>query len=161
MTKKVLLWIEDNPSRSHRELIQSTVIKRGLALEIVKGVSSLQRILENFSKTEDVIIHGVILDLMIHGADSLADFGYPEVSWNSPADVGEYLLQYVFRNIQPKQQALAQLQLHEKPILILTVKSETREEDFLVHGKSIELAHKYDLSGVDLDKQIRDWINKI
>jgi hypothetical protein len=161
MTKKILLWVEDNPSKKHRQLIQMTTENRGLDLEQVEGVSTLHNTLINLTKQKDIVIQGIILDLMIYGADSLQDFGYPTVTWEDASDVGKYLLTYVFRNSTPEQQALAILELLNKPVLILTVKSETRIDDFKIFGNSIELVHKYSLDDADSDKSIRDWINKI
>jgi hypothetical protein len=161
MTKKVLLWVEDNLNKVFRELIQKTAQNKGLEFVPISGVSALRNQLEEFADQDNIVIKGIILDLMIYGADSLADFGYPDVLWNDAADVGEYLLKYVFRNNNPEQDDLAKLMLPEKPVLILTVKPDSREEDFYKYGERITLAHKYDLDEKDVKKQIRDWINAI
>ena len=161
MAKKILLWVEDNPSKEHYGLIQKTAQNKGLEFVSAIGVAPLQSTLEKLADEDEVIIKGIILDLMIYGTNSLADFGYPEVEWKDAPDVGEYLLKYVFRNMKPRQEELTKLKLPDKPVLILTVKSETREEDFKKYGERIELAHKYDLDGVDLNKRIRDWINAL
>lgn len=162
MAEKILLWIEDNPKKDHYELIQKTAQKKGIELKHVSGATALRSVLEDLEESSEVIIiQGIILDLMIYGANNLADFDYPEVTWLDAANVGEYLLKYVFRNSSPRQKELEKLKLPEKPVLILTVKSETRQEDFKKYGEKIELSHKYDPDGVDLNKRIRDWINAI
>lgn len=160
MASKILLWVEDNATQAH-DIIQTTAIKRGLELRRAVGVSHLESVLEDIASNED-IIQGIILDLMIHGADSLADFGYPEVSFShgNAAQVGEYLLKYVFRNLEPRQQSFSKLKLYTKPVLILTVKSETRVEDFQTYGQLIELAHKYE-GDAETDKLLRNWISHI
>ncbi|TXI27851.1 MAG: hypothetical protein E6Q60_08715 [Nitrosomonas oligotropha] len=160
MAEKILLWIEDNPTKNHYELIQKTARKKGVELKHVSGAGALRSVLEDLEdNNEEIVIQGIILDLMIYGTNNLADFGYPEVSWTDAANVGEYLLKYVFRNINPRQKELEKFKLLEKPVLILTVKSEVRQEDFKNYGEKIELSHKYDLDSADLNKQIRDWIN--
>jgi hypothetical protein len=162
MAEKILLWIEDNPTKDHYELIQKTARKKGIELKHVSGAAALRSVLEDLEdNSEKIIIQGIILDLMIYGTNNLADFGYPEVSWADAANAGEYLLKYVFRKTDPRQKGLEKLKLSEKPVLILTVKSETRQEDFMEYGKKIELNHKYDLDSADLNKRIRDWINAI
>ena len=162
MTKKILLWVEDNPSETHLQLIETTAKKRGLILKHVGGDLILHKALLDFSSEDDVVIQGIILDLMIYGADSLSDFGYSDVNLEDASNVGEFLLKYVFRNTEPKQEKLAKLELPKKPVLILTVKSETKKDDFKEYGEQIELVHKYELDdNVDLDKVVRGWINQI
>jgi hypothetical protein len=161
MVNKVLLWVDDN-SGKYREIIVTTAKNRGLDLKIAVGVSHLESMLEQIVK-EKTIIQGIILDLMIHGADSLADFGFPEVTFShgDAGDVGKYLLKYVFRELNPRLSTLLELELHLKPVLILTVKSNTRIEDFKEYGDSILLAQKYDLPHAPTEKLLRNWINNI
>lgn len=164
MAKRILLWIEDNPIKEHLELMQYLAKNKGFEFDHFAGVTALRSALEDLENNSDeVIIQGIILDLMIYGANNLADFGYPEVSWIDSADVGEYLLKYVFRNTNPRQKVLEKLKLHEKPVLILTAKSETRLEKFKRYGERIELSHKhkFDRDSIELKKQIRNWINAL
>lgn len=159
--KKVLLWIEDNSSKELRELIQKPAEKKELILVHVNGVQILHDELEKLTNDEDVIVKGIILDLMIYGTNNLSSFGYYDVEWEDAADAGEYLLKYVLRNENPKQEYLTKLELHKVPIQILTVKSETSSEDFIKYGEKIELAHKYDEDEQDLGEVLTNWINGI
>lgn len=153
----MLLWIEDNPTSEFRKMLQEPCKKKGLELVHAGGVQILHSELRKLAADENAIIKGIILDLMIHGVNTLSSYGYPDVSWDSP-DAGEYLLKYVLRNKEPAQPELTKLKLYYAPVLILTVKNETRKEDFLKYGEKIELAHKY---APEDDLIFRNWINGI
>jgi hypothetical protein len=162
--RKILLWIDDNPSDEYRDLIQETANNKGLEVLTITGVSALQQELENLDANNNntkIDIRGIILDLMIHGADSLSDFGFSEVKWSDDGNAGKFLLEYVIRNKELTDENLNSLELYNKKMLILTVKSDAQLEDFEKYGENIVLIHKYEQSDVDQEKYIRNWINEL
>jgi hypothetical protein len=157
-SEKLLIWLDDNFDGEGLDEI-AMFIERDYELHCANDLYELHG--ELFETREACKpIKGIMLDMMVHGIDSLDIFGMPDIKWSIGSNVGEMVLKHILRNPTNTDWSY----FNETPVLILSVKSHILSEDYSKYGINIEVIQKLNSDSNDDQawiEEVKQWVRNL
>ena len=150
MIKKIL-WIEDKAEKDIHQNIERWCKKQSIELIKVDDLGDFAEELESIKSSDNEMITGFIIDLLLSGTSNLSDFGI-KYEWNHiQEDGGLILIQKVLRSNDFNYQDI--------PILVLSVRANKIPE--LEQYQKLEVIQKRDYLNNNWEGDIEKWLKGI
>ncbi len=151
MMIKKILWIEDKAEKDIHQNIERWCKKQSIELIKVDDLGDFAEELESIKSSDNEMITGFIIDLLLSGTSNLSDFGI-KYEWNHiQEDGGLILIQKVLRSNDFNYQDI--------PILVLSVRANKIPE--LEQYQKLEVIQKRDYLNNNWEGDIEKWLKGI